>query len=90
MRDFRTVRLGRMVVPAGILVLMLLQPDGASHADEQDLGPTYARVRYLEGALTVQRTGEGEVSQAGQNSPVAPGDSAWTDDGRAEIALADG
>src|SRR5260221_2446084 len=70
---------------------LVMQPAAPARADDdQDRGSTYARVRYLEGGLTVQSTGQGEVVEAVANTPVVPGDSAWTGDGRAEIELADG
>src|SRR5712692_3748351 len=81
----------RIVTVTGLLGLtMILQPAGPVRADDQDLGSTFARVRYVDGGLTVQRAGEGEVTQALPNSPLVPGDGTWTDDGRAEIELADG
>ncbi len=76
-----------LVLAAGLVVLPAAP---ASADDDQDRGSTYARVRYVDGGLTVQSTGEGEVVAAVVNTPVVPGDSAWTDDGRAEIELADG
>jgi hypothetical protein len=61
-----------------------------ARAEDEEYGATFARVRHLEGDLTLQRTRDGEVGGADLNSPVIPGDSAWTEEGRAEIELADG
>ncbi len=88
-------QMGRMarqvVVAAGFLGLVLiLQPSGAVRAEDEEYGSTFGRVRYIEGTVSLQRTKEGDVSEAAVNSPVAPGDRAWTEDGRAEISLADG
>jgi len=86
----RSVRIART---AAILGLLLVAPfAGTARADDDDekAGSTYARVRYLEGKLMLERPGDGEVAQASVNSPLAPGDGAWTDEGRAEIELADG
>src|SRR5207245_10310930 len=65
-------------------------PAGTARADDGEAGSTYARVRYLEGSLVLRRPGDAEVAQASINSPLAPGGSAWTEEGRAEIELADG
>jgi hypothetical protein len=83
---------GRIALVGGALGLVLtLTPGSPVRADDdQDVGSTFARVRYVEGRLTLQRTGEGEVEEGAANVPLAPGDVAWTDDGRAEIELADG
>lgn len=79
---------GFWLVVAAALGVLPAAP--ASADDDQDRGSTYARVRYVDGGLTVQSTGQGEVVEAVVNTPVVPGDSAWTEDGRAEIELADG
>src|SRR5437867_2426386 len=42
--------------------------------DDPESGSTYGRVRYLEGSLTLQRTGDGDLADATVNDPVAPGD----------------
>ena len=81
----------RMFALGGALVLMMaLQPAGMAQAEDEDYGSTFAHVRYIEGSLHLQRTQEGEVAEASLNSPVAPGDRAWTEQGRSEVALADG
>jgi Family of unknown function (DUF6600)/FecR protein len=82
-------------VLALVAVAMLVPVAGSARAQDQqdqdeDYGATYARIRYLEGQVTVQRTGEAEVVEASLNDPLVPGDRIWTDSGRAEIALADG
>ncbi len=59
-------------------------------AAEEGYGSVYGRVRHLEGGLTVLREGEGTVTEGTVNDPVAPGDRLTTEDGRAEISLADG
>ncbi|OLD64736.1 MAG: hypothetical protein AUI47_04525 [Acidobacteria bacterium 13_1_40CM_2_68_5] len=80
-----------MILAAGALSgLFLGGPVIPALADDADLGSTYGRVRFLEGDLSVQRTGQGEVSEGTLNSPVTPGDRLTTSDGRAEIGLADG
>jgi hypothetical protein len=57
--------------------------------DDEESGATYARVRYVDGALTIEQVSEGEVVEGLVNSPVAAGDRAATTGGRAEIELAD-
>src|SRR2546428_12958358 len=80
-----------LILAAGALSgLFLGGPVIPALADDVDLGSTYGRVRFLEGDLSVQRTGQGEVSEGTLNSPVTPGDRLTTSEGRAEIGLADG
>ncbi len=89
-------RWSRFVLP--VLILGALLSFGgrvtAARADDRDPDPdsgsTFGRVRYLEGGLTLQRTGQGEVADATVNDPIAPGDSLTTGDGRSEIGLSDG
>ncbi len=84
-------RWSRLVLVTGALGGFFLGGQVApALADEADLGSTYGRVRFLEGDLSVQRTGQGEVAEGTLNSPVTPGDRLTTSDGRAEIGLADG
>jgi len=85
------MRWSRLILSAGALV-GLLQAGwiAPALADDANLGSTYGRVRFLEGDLSVQRTGEGQVEEGTLNSPVTPGDRLTTGDGRAEIGLADG
>ncbi len=80
-----------LIVSAGALA-GLLQTGWVAPilADDTNLGSTYGRVRFLEGDLSVQRTGEGQVEEGTLNSPVTPGDRLTTGAGRAEIGLADG
>jgi hypothetical protein len=68
----------------------LSQPAFADRSEEQEYGSTYARVRYLDGESSLQRTREGEILAAGINAPLESGDRAWTGRGRMEIELADG
>jgi hypothetical protein len=65
-------------------------PALADATDDTEYGSVYGRVRYLEGDLTVERTGEGAVTEGTVNDPVMPGDRLTTGDGRSEIGLADG
>jgi hypothetical protein len=58
-------------------------------AEDEESGATYARVRYLEGGLTLERATLGEAVEGSLNSPIAAGDTVWTRGGRAEIELAD-
>jgi hypothetical protein len=58
-----------------------------------EIGATYARIRYFEGGVTLQRENEeaGFVPELAVNSPLIPGDEVWTGaDGRLEMQLADG
>jgi uncharacterized protein DUF6600/FecR-like protein len=85
----------RTFVPAactGVLVALVSIAGARAEDSEVDseAGSTYARVRYVDGRATLQHTAEGEVAEGIVNSPIAPGDTAWTDEGRAEIGLADG
>jgi hypothetical protein len=70
--------------------LGLSQPAATNEIEDQEYGSTYARVRHLEGEVSLQRTREGEILAAGMNAPLESGDRAWTDRGRVEIELADG
>ena len=67
-----------------------LAPALADYKDDPEYGSVYGRIRYLESGLTLLRAGEGTVTEGNVNDPVAPGDRLTTDDGRAEIGLADG
>jgi hypothetical protein len=58
-------------------------------AEDEESGATYARVRYLDGGLTLERATLGEAVEGSLNSPIAAGDVIWTRGGRAEIELAD-
>ena len=58
-------------------------------SSDEESGATYARVRYLEGGLTLERASLGEAVEGSLNSPIASGDAVWTRGGRAEIELAD-
>jgi hypothetical protein len=76
--------------PVILALFLILLATGAARAEDEEYGSTFGRLRYVDGAFSLQRTKEGDVTEAAVNSPVAPGDRAWTEDGRAEIALADG
>ena len=66
----------------------LVEQPGRDIAEED--GAVYARVRYLEGPLSLRR-GEEILSDIVANDPLAPGDVVSTGPGgRAEIQLADG
>jgi hypothetical protein len=58
--------------------------------EDPEYGSTFGRVRYLEGRVTLQRTGDGELTEATVNDPIVPGDRLLTEDGRSEVGLADG
>lgn len=49
-----------------------------------------ARIRALEGSVTLQRQQEQDRVEATINAPVFPGDQLRTDDGRAEVEFPDG
>src|SRR5262249_44775632 len=90
-------RASARIVPGGIVLaacLFLGSRGGESKAndlgDDPDYGATYARVRFLEGAMALYRTTDGVVADAGVNDPVIPGDRLVTEDGRSEIGLSDG
>jgi hypothetical protein len=56
-----------------------------------DVNEVPARLRYLEGTVTVQRAAAGETEEAVVNLPLGSGDRVWSDeDGRVEIMLEDG
>jgi uncharacterized protein DUF6600/FecR-like protein len=55
-----------------------------------EYGATFGRVRYVQGSLTLQRTGEGELTEATVNDPVVPGDRLTSGNGRSELVLSDG
>jgi uncharacterized protein DUF6600/FecR-like protein len=86
----------RFVLPV-LLLGALLSFGGrvtAARADDRnedpESGSTFGRVRYLEGGLTLQRTGQGEFADATVNDPIAPGDTLASEDGRSELGLSDG
>src|SRR5262245_25727074 len=81
----------RLILWVGALTGLLQGgPVAPALADDANPGSTYGRVRYLQGDLSLQRTGEGQVEEGTLNSPVTPGDRLTTGDGRAELGLADG
>ncbi|MGH9748368.1 MAG: DUF6600 domain-containing protein [Candidatus Polarisedimenticolia bacterium] len=56
----------------------------------EEQGSTYARLRYSDGRVTVERLSEGSVEDATTNLPLAAGDRIQAEAGRAEMVLADG
>jgi hypothetical protein len=74
----------------GFILLMAVASSHPLLAEDEGTGATYARVRYLEGGLTLERATQGEAVDGSLNSPIASGDAVWTRGGRAEIELADG
>ncbi|HZM71137.1 MAG TPA: hypothetical protein VFB95_12335, partial [Candidatus Cryosericum sp.] len=77
-------RWARQLLPFAVLAAVC----GPVLADDEN-GTTYARVRYVDGALTIEQVSEGEVVEGLVNSPVVAGDRAATTGGLAEIELAD-
>jgi hypothetical protein len=77
-------------VPARALMALLLLPFGSVLADPGNAGGTYARVRYMEGEVSIWRDAASEFDAVTTNSPVTPGDRVIVDGGRAEVELADG
>lgn len=59
-------------------------------AEDPEYGSTFGRVRFLDGSMTLQRTSQGDLTDATVNDPVVPGDRLGTEDGRAEIGMSDG
>src|SRR5262245_14506698 len=49
----------------------VLAAASATPSDSEESGATYARVRYLEGGLTLERASLGEAVDGGLNSPIA-------------------
>ena len=84
-------RFGRLVMAAGLFLPLVAAVPPAVVAGEEDeeAGSVYARVRWLDAGLSVERPSEGEILTASANLPVIPGDKVWTGAGRAEIELAD-
>ena len=77
----------RIFTVVALATLLVLAPIGAATA--QDDVP--ARVRHLEGTVTVQRAHAGETYAAIVNLPLDAGDRVWTEqDGRTELVLSDG
>jgi hypothetical protein len=74
-----------------VLAFALLASVGrpAAAEDDEAIGATYGRVRYLAGALTIEQVAEGEVVEGTVNSPVIAGDRLVMRSGRVEIELAD-
>ncbi len=77
-------------VPAWAAVVLLLPSFGMVLADPGNAGATYARVRYLEGDVRIERDATADLDAVTTNSPVTPGDRVIVEGGRAEIELADG
>ena len=85
-------RWSRWLLLAGSILLAggVVSPALAGQEDDEEYGSVYGRIRYLEGGLTLERAGEGTVTDGVVNDPVIPGDRLATEDGRAEVSLADG
>jgi hypothetical protein len=79
---------GRIATGAFLPWVLLAGIAVAAEPDEE-VGSTYARVRFLEDVLNVERPAEGTALTAWLNAPLVPGDRIWTGAGRAEIELAD-
>src|SRR5262245_39092681 len=88
----RWSRIGALSVAVGALLSVAGGGVAAQQGryDDPEAGSVYARVRYLEGSMVLQRSDDGQVVQATINDPVVPGDRLTTEDGRAEIGLSDG
>jgi hypothetical protein len=75
-----------------LIALIGVPPAFASRpvGQQEVSGATFARVRFVESVLTVDRPGEAEdvVRPVSANSPIADGDVVGTRDGRAVIELA--
>lgn len=85
-------RWSRWLLLAGSMLLAggAVSPALAGHEDDAEYGSVYGRIRHLEGGLTLERAGEGTATEGMVNDPVTPGDRLTTQDGRAELGLADG
>jgi len=75
---------------AGLAMTFTFANSLLAAGEEEGYGATYARVRYIEGRVTVVSAGEGREADATTNMPLAPSDRIQTQDGRVEIELADG
>jgi hypothetical protein len=76
---------GGLIALLGVSTAFASMPPGPNGP----IGETFARIRFAESILTLERPVEGDVQQAFANCPVAPGDVVSTRDGRAEVELAD-
>ncbi len=74
----------------GLAMTMVVAESLMAAGDEEGYGATYARVRYLEGRVTIVSASEGREAEVTTNTPLAPADRLQTQDGRAEIEMADG
>ena len=76
------------------VILCAALPFGAfAQQATQNTNPTEipARLRHLEGTVTVQRAAAGETEQAVMNLPLGSGDRIWSSEsGRVEIMFEDG
>ena len=75
-----------------IVLLLTAYPFAAlAQQEASDTTEVPARLRHLEGAVTVQRAAAGETEAAIINLPLGSGDRIWSDeDGRVEIMFEDG
>ena len=70
---------------------LLAQDATATPQVAQEEGSQYARVRFLEGDVSVVPSEAAAApDQSGVNTPILPGDQLQTRDGRAEVQFADG
>lgn len=83
-------RAGRWSVATGVVLPWVLSAGFAAAAQpDEEVGSTYARVRYVEQGLSIERPSEGDILAGAVNAALIPGDTIQTTNGRAEIELAD-
>jgi hypothetical protein len=81
---------GRWFVATGVLLPWVLSAGFAAAAQpDEEVGSTYARVRFVEQGLSIERPSEGDILAGAVNAALIPGDTIQTTNGRAEIELAD-
>jgi hypothetical protein len=83
-------RIGGWSLAAGMLLPWVLSAGFVSAAEpDEEVGSTYARVRFLEDGLSIERPSEASVLAGAVNAALIAGDTIQTTTGRAEIELAD-
>ena len=91
--SMRCARLDRStqasLAPLFFVVAMLAPSITAAESVGEESGATYARVRHLDGSLSIEQAAQGEIVEGTVNTPVIAGDVAAMAWGRAEIELAD-
>ncbi|HET8948005.1 MAG TPA: DUF6600 domain-containing protein, partial [Candidatus Polarisedimenticolia bacterium] len=81
---------GRWFLATGALLPWVLSAGLAAAAQpDEEVGSTYARVRFVEQGLSIERPSEGDILAGAVNAALIPGDTIQTTNGRAEIELAD-